>query len=250
MRTSLDKEILNNYPHHGNSKGDRGTPVPNRQGHYEVGGRNKQKIVKCKLCEHTTTREADLKRHVESIHGGLTHNCCICGLQTRWKASLKRHVKTVHNHGATQPPKIIGCNQCDYKTGYRSHLREHIQRYHDKIIQSCRECGYQTGWKSSLIKHVKRTHNYRETPIIWLPLAKDHQGNEMTEEVGRPFDDPLKCDSPKEEVDSKTTNQPTGRGQKDEINTIHRNTDRYETTQKTKFIMNHRLGHTDEEKEV
>ena len=212
MIIPLHHEIPQGYPHQGDSKRDRDTPVPNGQGQYEVKGRKERRIIECELCGQTTTRKADLKRHLESIHGGLTHNCCNCGFQTKWKASLKRHVKTVHNHETTRPLKVIVCNQCDFMTGYKSHLREHIQRFHDKIIQSCKECRYQAGWKSSLMRHVKRTHTHRGTPIIWLPLAKDNQVNEGTEGMGRPLDDPLEGNSSEKEVGNKSTQPPTGRG--------------------------------------
>ena len=61
----------------------------------------------------------------------------------------RKVVKSVHGN--------YECNQCDYQTIYKSHLKEHIQR-HDGIKYACYRCDSKLATQRALAKHVQAKH--------------------------------------------------------------------------------------------
>ena len=59
--------------------------------------KNKEKVLKCEICEVTFTKAPDLKRHIESIHeGNGPFKCNICSKTFTHKYVMNSHITKVH----------------------------------------------------------------------------------------------------------------------------------------------------------
>ena len=78
----------------------------------------KNKPFSCDECSQSFSQEANLKVHVESIHGMIKHSCPICSKMLSSASSLYHHVRKTH---AT----CLGtyCNRCN--TWMRGDLLRH-----------------------------------------------------------------------------------------------------------------------------
>ena len=54
--------------------------------------------------------------------------------------------------------KAWKCQQCDYKTLNRAHLRVHTENVHEGFKYDCTNCDYKSGNKSNLKRHVEKDH--------------------------------------------------------------------------------------------
>ena len=53
--------------------------------------------MKCSICDYEFTRQATLKRHIQSVHEEKKpHRCSICDCNFSQKGNLKQHIKLVH----------------------------------------------------------------------------------------------------------------------------------------------------------
>ena len=54
-----------------------------------------------------------------------------CNYKTTWKSKLKQHIESVHKN------VTYLCDQCDYKGIQKSNLKQHIQSVHGNITYPC-----------------------------------------------------------------------------------------------------------------
>ena len=78
----------------------------------------------CEICKKQFQLVANLKRHVEATHNGVSYNCNQCDYSNKRQDSLKTHVDFVHE-GIRYP-----CDQCDYQGVRNSKLAAHIKKMH------------------------------------------------------------------------------------------------------------------------
>ena len=57
---------------------------------------------------YKSKRKCNLKKHIDSVHGGVRHSCDQCDYKTKRKVAIKRHIDSVHggvrysvNHNTT-----------------------------------------------------------------------------------------------------------------------------------------------------
>lgn len=86
--------------------------------------------------------------------------CDICGFNFKDKASVRRHI--IGKHSFERPFK---CSSCPKDFKYKNNLNEHKLTHQDintGITHCCAECDYKTKFKSSLKNHYirKHTNNY------------------------------------------------------------------------------------------
>ena len=55
--------------------------------------------VKCNFCGKTFSRGSGLKRHIASVHEGITYKCDHCGKSFNRPYLLQQHIKSVHEIG-------------------------------------------------------------------------------------------------------------------------------------------------------
>ena len=60
----------------------------------------------CDQCDYKTKRKYGLKKHIESVHGGVWHSCEQCDYKTKWKDNLKKHLDS------GLPGHWYICDQC------------------------------------------------------------------------------------------------------------------------------------------
>ena len=82
-----------------------------------------KKPHKCSICEYSTSKETDLKRHIKSVHEGKPLHCSICNYSTSREQDLKRHQSV---HGVKRPYKCKDCN-ADFRTN--KGLTQHLKSY-------------------------------------------------------------------------------------------------------------------------
>ena len=79
----------------------------------------------CNLCKFRTKKKSDLRKHIESIHEGITY----------------------------------ACDQCDYLATQQGHLKEHIQAKHEGVMFGCSKCNKQFSFRSGLNRHYRIVHD-------------------------------------------------------------------------------------------
>ena len=68
------------------------------------------KSHKCSICDNTSSKKENLKRHIQSLHEEQTHHkCSLCDYARSGKLNLDRHIQSVHE--GKKPHK---CTICDY----------------------------------------------------------------------------------------------------------------------------------------
>jgi len=80
-------------------------------------------------------------------HDHKSRQCPYCNKRL---ANTKEHIKAVHFK-----EKNYFCQQCDYKTLFKSDLLKHDLLVHRKIKKSCPECGKQV---ANLHEHIRLVH--------------------------------------------------------------------------------------------
>ena len=85
-----------------------------------------EKPNQCSICEYSTSKESDLKRHIKSVHEGKPFQCSICSYSTSREQDLKRHQSV---HGVKRPYKCNDCN-ADFRTnkGLTQHLKSYCHK--------------------------------------------------------------------------------------------------------------------------
>lgn len=116
----------------------------------------------CDHCKYKTDRKLDLARHIKAKH--LPHEpnlnkCNKCGKKYSWRTYLLKHLKL-----CGQPKDFkrslmhYKCDQCGYKTDYKSSLSAHIVAKHlqrDLNANKCSKCMKSFSKPSSLKRHSK-----------------------------------------------------------------------------------------------
>ena len=97
-----------------------------------------------------------LKSHTISIHKmeGNKLKCEQCNYTTASRGHLKQHINTIHNN-----IKNHVCGECGYAASTKSRLKIHIKAVHKNIRSHvCGECGYAASQKIHLKKHIEAVH--------------------------------------------------------------------------------------------
>ena len=98
------------------------------------------KVVKCDLCLYTTTSVYTFKLHKLSVHSDLrpwqcTHpGCNYKGALT--KRNLKLHLQSHESRLELRKPYICTFEDCDYRTGYKSAMKDHVNRWHSMTVRT------------------------------------------------------------------------------------------------------------------
>ena len=111
----------------------------------------------CSHCERSYSSKYHLKKH-EEIHFDLPSlNCNICGFKTKIKSTLYHHTNGVHRKAWR---KTFKCKECDKVLSTKQYLKDHVQVKHlGNEDYSCSLCDFKSGYDSNLRKHVDSIHN-------------------------------------------------------------------------------------------
>lgn len=140
---------------------------------------------KCDLCEKSFSNLYDVRCHKRRVHeiliAGKYFHCDHCKYKNLIKQSLILHIHSKHMNGTFKCPtctksftsrynlhghakyscknssilKRLTCDHCQYQTGYKSVLVNHIQSAHMGVRYKCEACGNSLKSKNSYRQHVK-----------------------------------------------------------------------------------------------
>ena len=113
----------------------------------------KDDFFRCEECPVLYKDIFDLKKHINTVHGGITYRCSQCEYKTkRFKAGLTPHMI---KHG-------VGfwyyCDKCDYKATQLKNLKVHRQFLHENANFCCKQCDYRSTREFNLHHHIKIKH--------------------------------------------------------------------------------------------
>ena len=136
-----------------------------------------EKPFKCDLCDYSSVRRGDLKRHMRSHtgekpfkcelcdysssgSGGLTvhrrshtgekpFKCEVCAFSFRNSSDLKRHKRS---HTREKP---FRCELCDFRFGRRDHLKVHMRLHTGEKPFKCERCNYRCRQRGNLKAHMQ-----------------------------------------------------------------------------------------------
>ena len=111
--------------------------------------------INCKVCPSTFNQFGHLKKHIESQHIELKHQCLKCSKFFNYKHHLKEHVERFHER------KIYECEQCGHKLHSSSGIKHHISAVHKKVFYECsfEACDYKASQKSQISLHIRSYHH-------------------------------------------------------------------------------------------
>ena len=124
-------------------------------------------MYQCSRCLFQTAKRSELIKHKAEGHrttGGETggekapnltdlFQCEVCQFSTRSAGSFRQHRYT------HEDPKFF-CDQCEYATTRRYHLKRHLQAVHEGVKHPCDQCSFQASDSSVLVQHRKSLHEY------------------------------------------------------------------------------------------
>jgi KRAB domain-containing zinc finger protein len=123
---------------------------------------HKEELFNCSVCNYTSARKADLRRHTERVHKKITNfECTECNYKTYEKRDLALHINSFHKKEFK-----LKCKLCDFSCQNFSHLRNH-QKTHQPILH-CALCDYECKYPSFLQIHSMKEHKKSSAPSVTL----------------------------------------------------------------------------------
>ena len=113
--------------------------------HYKENHPDLEKPFTCEECSYGCFWKLNLRKHVEAVHKGITHQCHVCPFNTKWYVALNQHLRITHNIRKRKPndekdgmkedkeprPRTENlCDLCGYKTLYGSNMKSHQRSVH------------------------------------------------------------------------------------------------------------------------
>lgn len=125
--------------------------------------------IRCKECPYVTDSDVLLKRHVNVKHGSrkrrhrkeksltYVYKCSHCSLTVPNLAKYKIHLKTHNVDADAMEDLTYQCDQCDYKTKRKEHMKRHKTNHSGDRPHLCDTCGMAFKRSDTLSQH-KQVH--------------------------------------------------------------------------------------------
>ena len=91
-----------------------------------------------------------LKKNADNVIK--SHKCNQCNYASSYKSHLRNHLKT---HSGEKSNK---CNQCDFASFYARALRTHLKTHSGEKSNTCNQCNFASAQAGDLRRHLK-THS-------------------------------------------------------------------------------------------
>mgnify|MGYP001801461562 FL=1 len=121
--------------------------------HY-ISSHSTDKNFKCSDCEYRAKTEIEIQRHIKSKHLQLTWECEQCDFKCDATKSVAKNMHMAKEHGDFS--KVYKCDSCEFIASNRTHLTQHINQKHSKVIKF--ECDYPGCCYSALLESVVKMH--------------------------------------------------------------------------------------------
>ena len=116
----------------------------------------KEKPIKCLLCNLGFEKETFLKDHISIIHYGVTSlDCDFCDASFVEKSKLKNHKASVH-----EGKKLFKCTFCDKAYIEKSRLKKHLESHN-----TCGECNIEFASQQIFLDHINTVHTVRTKSV-------------------------------------------------------------------------------------
>jgi KRAB domain-containing zinc finger protein len=117
------------------------------------------KNFKCEICDYSTQKQADLKRHTNLVHLNMKNfKCTQCSSKFGTNSSLKRHINSTHKklNAVHLEKKEFKCDICDKAFSQKGSLDRHVNSVHKNLTRySCDLCDYSSYQRANLEAHSK-----------------------------------------------------------------------------------------------
>jgi len=143
-------------------------------------GKRKQVIQhECEHCNDNFATQAKLKLHITDVHEIEQSTCEFCDFSGT-SAEVACHIDTFHGFSNDQDDieddRFI-CLECEYKTAYKQHLKQHVDFVHKGIGHLCDHCGFKARDKGQLKNHVLSTHHGVRYECQYCDFKAKSKGN-------------------------------------------------------------------------
>ena len=114
----------------------------------------------CPICSFTNTSEAEVFKHIESIH---TEKCNICQSEFTCKSELENHTYSAHKNPKSsekahtiEKEACFDCPICSFSNTSEAEVFKHIESIH---TEKCNICQSEFTCKSELKNHIDSAHS-------------------------------------------------------------------------------------------
>ena len=108
-------------------------------------------LYSCRLCDYTSKKKYIVQQHILSKHEGVSYECINvkCNYKTTHPTNLKWHVKSAHG------PVTHKCGSCEYKASHKHTVRQHFESVHEQVRYECDVCEAKFKAKHGLRAHLE-----------------------------------------------------------------------------------------------
>ena len=141
----------------------------------------KEGFFRCDECPVLYEDLYDLKKHKNTVHGGITYKCSQCEYKSKrfqdglaphmikhgeglWYYCDKCEFKAAHPKRVESHKKFVhksasyACNQCDYRSNTEFNVHHHMKAKHEGVRYECDQCDHKAILPNTLLKHKYRYH--------------------------------------------------------------------------------------------
>ena len=119
----------------------------------------------CEVCGEAVANRGNLDNHVCNLEV-TTLNCSHCDYTTGQKSVLQEHVKLCHSNVS-----LFECSSCSFTTPNQSVLHQHNSTAHKQKFYQCNVCWFTSQCQEDLTLHIEQTHSQFRTEQSMFPSS-------------------------------------------------------------------------------